>query len=158
MKKLFILKCIQFVCLFTMTTRDQRLENFTSYLFSRIFIRHIVLLTFTGILCHLSDQKYGTLLLLELIYAIKKNKFTATESNEISSFLERALVRLEAWFQWFNTTQSGTSRFLFNLLQLYLEYMSRLHTCVCVCVFFQKDRDLHICCCFSSLNMVVTAL
>ncbi|GAY44087.1 hypothetical protein CUMW_079540 [Citrus unshiu] len=47
------------------------------------------------------------LVLRELIYAIKKNKFTATESNEISSFLERALVRLEAWFQWFNTTQSG---------------------------------------------------
>ncbi|KAH9772658.1 Mannosyl-oligosaccharide glucosidase GCS1 [Citrus sinensis] len=50
------------------------------------------------------------LVLRELIYAIKKNKFTATESNEISSFLERALVRLEAWFQWFNTTQSGKER------------------------------------------------
>lgn len=47
------------------------------------------------------------LVLRELIYGIKKNKFTATESNEISSFLERALVRLEAWFQWFNITQSG---------------------------------------------------
>lgn len=47
------------------------------------------------------------LVLRELIYGIKKNKFTATESNEISSFLDRALVRLEAWFEWFNTTQSG---------------------------------------------------
>ncbi|TXG56065.1 hypothetical protein EZV62_017378 [Acer yangbiense] len=47
------------------------------------------------------------LVLRELVYGVKKNKFTATESNEISSFLERALVRLEAWFQWFNTTQSG---------------------------------------------------
>ncbi|KAL5762404.1 hypothetical protein ACOSP7_018668 [Xanthoceras sorbifolium] len=47
------------------------------------------------------------LVLRELVYGVKENKFTVTESNEISSFLERALVRLEAWFQWFNTTQSG---------------------------------------------------
>ncbi|XP_059624181.1 mannosyl-oligosaccharide glucosidase GCS1-like [Cornus florida] len=36
-----------------------------------------------------------------------RNTFAADESNEISSFLERAFGRLEAWFQWFNTTQSG---------------------------------------------------
>ncbi|KAJ4710863.1 mannosyl-oligosaccharide glucosidase GCS1-like [Melia azedarach] len=47
------------------------------------------------------------LVLRELVNGIKKNKFTASENNEISSFLERALIRLEAWFQWFNTTQSG---------------------------------------------------
>ncbi|XP_022725562.1 mannosyl-oligosaccharide glucosidase GCS1-like isoform X2 [Durio zibethinus] len=47
------------------------------------------------------------LVLLDLVNGIKKNKFTATESNEILSFLGQAFVRLEAWFQWFNTTQSG---------------------------------------------------
>lgn len=47
------------------------------------------------------------LVLHDLVYSIKRNKFSVTESNEISSFLERAFVRLEAWFQWFNTTQSG---------------------------------------------------
>ncbi|KAF1001540.1 hypothetical protein AG4045_017699, partial [Apium graveolens] len=30
-----------------------------------------------------------------------------TSEKQISSFLERAFVRLNAWFQWFNTTQSG---------------------------------------------------
>ncbi|KAA0034203.1 hypothetical protein IC582_023286 [Cucumis melo] len=47
------------------------------------------------------------LVLRELIHGLKKNAFTETESSEISSFLERAFVRLEAWFQWFNTTQPG---------------------------------------------------
>ncbi|GLT86669.1 hypothetical protein SLE2022_047910 [Rubroshorea leprosula] len=42
-----------------------------------------------------------------IVNDLKKNKFTASESNEITSFLEQAFVRLEAWFQWFNTTQSG---------------------------------------------------
>ncbi|KAK6930839.1 Glycosyl hydrolase family 63, N-terminal [Dillenia turbinata] len=43
----------------------------------------------------------------DLISGIKQQKFSATESKEISSFLERASVRLDAWFQWFNTSQSG---------------------------------------------------
>ncbi|XP_024027588.1 mannosyl-oligosaccharide glucosidase GCS1 [Morus notabilis] len=47
------------------------------------------------------------LVLHDLVHGLKKNKFSSTESNEISSFLERAFVRLEAWYQWFNTTQSG---------------------------------------------------
>ncbi|PRQ39935.1 putative glycosidase [Rosa chinensis] len=47
------------------------------------------------------------LVLRELLHGLKKNQFTAPESNEISSFLKQAFVRLEAWFQWFNTTQSG---------------------------------------------------
>ncbi|XWS34587.1 hypothetical protein CRYUN_Cryun21dG0051000 [Craigia yunnanensis] len=47
------------------------------------------------------------LVLRDLVNGIKKNKFTASESNEIISFLRQAFVRLEAWFQWFNTTQSG---------------------------------------------------
>ncbi|CAL8091308.1 unnamed protein product [Prunus armeniaca] len=47
------------------------------------------------------------LALNDLVRGLKKNKFTAAESDAISSFLERAFVRLEAWFQWFNTTQSG---------------------------------------------------
>ncbi|RDX71340.1 Mannosyl-oligosaccharide glucosidase GCS1, partial [Mucuna pruriens] len=37
----------------------------------------------------------------------KNNEFTPMDKTEITLFLERAFVRLEAWFQWFNTTQSG---------------------------------------------------
>lgn len=40
---------------------------------------------------------------------MKKNKFSAAESKDISAFFERSFGRLEAWFQWFNTTQSGNS-------------------------------------------------
>ncbi|CAL0306374.1 unnamed protein product [Lupinus luteus] len=29
------------------------------------------------------------------------------DRSQISLFLERAFVRLEVWFQWFNTAQSG---------------------------------------------------
>ncbi|XP_075658252.1 mannosyl-oligosaccharide glucosidase GCS1-like isoform X2 [Castanea sativa] len=47
------------------------------------------------------------LALRDIVHSLKQNKFISTESKEISSFLERAYVRLEAWFQWFNTTQSG---------------------------------------------------
>ncbi|KAA8528986.1 hypothetical protein F0562_033526 [Nyssa sinensis] len=47
------------------------------------------------------------LVLRDIVCSVKKNKFTAVETLEISSFLERAFIRLEAWFQWFNTTQSG---------------------------------------------------
>ncbi|CAL5433605.1 unnamed protein product [Camellia sinensis] len=37
---------------------------------------------------------------------MKRNKFTATERDQISFVLDRAFVHLDAWFQWFNTTQS----------------------------------------------------
>lgn len=47
------------------------------------------------------------LVISDLLYGLKNNKFTSAENNEITTFLERACVRLEAWFQWFNTTQSG---------------------------------------------------
>ncbi|KAF5741156.1 putative mannosyl-oligosaccharide glucosidase [Tripterygium wilfordii] len=47
------------------------------------------------------------LVLRELVDGLKKNKFTANESRGILDFLERAFVRLEAWFHWFNTTQTG---------------------------------------------------
>ncbi|CAH9108499.1 unnamed protein product [Cuscuta europaea] len=47
------------------------------------------------------------LVLRDLICGIKKNKFSAAERSDISIFLGRALVRLEMWFNWFNTTQSG---------------------------------------------------
>ncbi|XP_020229851.1 mannosyl-oligosaccharide glucosidase GCS1 [Cajanus cajan] len=42
-----------------------------------------------------------------IVNGLKNNEFTAKDKTEISLFLERAFVRLEAWFQWFNTTQSG---------------------------------------------------
>lgn len=47
------------------------------------------------------------LVIRDLLDGMEKNKFTATERNGITSFLERAFVRLEAWFQWYNTTQKG---------------------------------------------------
>ncbi|KAK4402661.1 Mannosyl-oligosaccharide glucosidase GCS1 [Sesamum angolense] len=47
------------------------------------------------------------LVLRDLVCGIKKNKFTASEKNDISTFLRQAFVRLDAWFKWFNTTQSG---------------------------------------------------
>ncbi|XVE85298.1 hypothetical protein DITRI_Ditri17bG0080500 [Diplodiscus trichospermus] len=61
------------------------------------------------VLQHPSNGNPPTLFLVlrDLVNGIKKNKFTATESTEIISFLRQAYVRLEAWFQWFNTTQSG---------------------------------------------------
>ncbi|CAK7327333.1 unnamed protein product [Dovyalis caffra] len=54
-----------------------------------------------------SDCKCGmkTLPFPDLLDGMEKEKFTATESNEITSFLELAFVRLEDWFQWFNTMQ-----------------------------------------------------
>lgn len=47
------------------------------------------------------------LALNDIINSLKNNEFTAMDRSEISQFLERAFVRLEAWFHWFNTTQSG---------------------------------------------------
>ncbi|GMI70826.1 glucosidase 1, KNOPF [Hibiscus trionum] len=61
------------------------------------------------VLQHSSNGNPPTLFLVlrDLVNGIKKKKFTASESNEIISFLQQAFVRLEAWFQWYNTTQSG---------------------------------------------------
>ena len=59
-----------------------------------------------------------TSLFSDLVCGMKRNKFTATERDQISSVLEWAFVRLEAWFQWFNTTQSGKSGVLFLFLFL----------------------------------------
>ncbi|CAH8362874.1 unnamed protein product [Eruca vesicaria subsp. sativa] len=50
------------------------------------------------------------LVIRDLIDGIKTEKFTASERDEILSFLERAYVRLDAWFQWFNTSQTGKER------------------------------------------------
>ncbi|KAF7813611.1 mannosyl-oligosaccharide glucosidase GCS1-like [Senna tora] len=47
------------------------------------------------------------LVINDIVNGLKNNKFSATDRIEISQFLERSFVRLEAWFQWFNTTQSG---------------------------------------------------
>ncbi|KAE9601106.1 putative glycosidase [Lupinus albus] len=47
------------------------------------------------------------LVLSDIVNGLKNNEFTTVDRSEISLFLERAFVRLEAWFQWFNTTQSG---------------------------------------------------
>lgn len=43
----------------------------------------------------------------DLISGIRREKFNKAERDEILSFLDRAFVRLDAWFQWFNTSQIG---------------------------------------------------
>ncbi|KAG6426732.1 hypothetical protein SASPL_110961 [Salvia splendens] len=43
----------------------------------------------------------------EFVCGMKKDKFSASQVNDISTFLRRAFVRLNAWYKWFNTTQSG---------------------------------------------------
>ncbi|KAH9607597.1 hypothetical protein KSS87_016297 [Heliosperma pusillum] len=47
------------------------------------------------------------LVLHDLVSGMQTGQFTAAESSEISSFLDRALIRLDAWFKWFNLSQSG---------------------------------------------------
>ncbi|KAK7319058.1 hypothetical protein RJT34_03770 [Clitoria ternatea] len=58
---------------------------------------------------HPTDGNPPTLFLAlsDIINALKNNELTAKDKTDIYQFLERAFVRLEAWFQWFNTTQSG---------------------------------------------------
>lgn len=61
------------------------------------------------VLQHPTNGNPPTLFLVirDLVCGIKKNKFTASEIIDISIFLRRAFIRLDAWFKWFNTTQSG---------------------------------------------------
>ncbi|KAK3040834.1 hypothetical protein RJ639_029178 [Escallonia herrerae] len=61
------------------------------------------------VLQHSTNGNPPTLFLVlhDVVCSMKRNKYAANISDEISSFLERSFVRLEAWFQWFNTTQSG---------------------------------------------------
>lgn len=46
---------------------------------------------------------------LDLINGIRTEKFNEAERDKILSFLDRAFVRLDAWFQWFNTSQKGNN-------------------------------------------------
>jgi mannosyl-oligosaccharide glucosidase len=47
------------------------------------------------------------LALRDLASGIHAHQFSGEEAEKISTFLERAYVRLNSWFQWFNSTQSG---------------------------------------------------
>ncbi|KAG8054167.1 hypothetical protein GUJ93_ZPchr0001g31040 [Zizania palustris] len=47
------------------------------------------------------------LALRDLASGIHANQFSDEEAEKISTFLERAYVRLNSWFQWFNSTQTG---------------------------------------------------
>ncbi|XP_042436845.1 E3 ubiquitin-protein ligase UPL1-like [Zingiber officinale] len=47
------------------------------------------------------------LVIRDLLNGIRSSKFSPQETDEITDFLKRAYVRLNAWFQWFNSTQSG---------------------------------------------------
>lgn len=53
------------------------------------------------------SQFYHNLLHSDLISNTRLNSFPAKENDEIKTFLDRAYVRLGAWFEWFNTTQLG---------------------------------------------------
>ncbi|KAK9120064.1 hypothetical protein Scep_018157 [Stephania cephalantha] len=61
---------------------------------------------------HPSNGNPPTLFLIlhDLVRRTKRNEFSASETSEILSFLDRAFIRLEAWFQWFNTTQAGKDK------------------------------------------------
>ncbi|KAF2534529.1 hypothetical protein F2Q70_00030679 [Brassica cretica] len=56
-----------------------------------------------------SNGNPPTLLLVirDLINGIRAEKFNKEERDEILSFLDLAFVRLDAWFQWFNTSQKA---------------------------------------------------
>ncbi|CAM0884412.1 unnamed protein product [Alopecurus aequalis] len=49
------------------------------------------------------------LALHDLASGIHAHQFSGEQADKISTFLERAYVRLNSWFQWFNSTQSGKS-------------------------------------------------
>lgn len=61
------------------------------------------------VLQHPSNGNPPTLFLLlrDLISNTRLKSFSAKENDEIITFLDRAYVRLGAWFEWFNTTQLG---------------------------------------------------
>ncbi|XP_010531615.1 PREDICTED: mannosyl-oligosaccharide glucosidase GCS1 [Tarenaya hassleriana] len=61
------------------------------------------------VLQHPSNGNPPTLFLVirDLLDGIKTEKFNAGERDEILTFLDRASVRLDVWFQWFNTSQIG---------------------------------------------------
>ena len=60
-------------------------------------------------------------LISDLASGIRAHQFSGEEAEKISTFLERAYVRLNSWFQWFNGTQSGDSVVLvFYILYLLL--------------------------------------
>lgn len=58
----------------------------------------------------------GTLFFPDLLNGIRMGKFSSQETNEITDFLSRAYIRLNAWFQWFNTAQSGESVFMRTMM------------------------------------------
>jgi hypothetical protein len=71
------------------------------------------------LICHIT--RYQLLLYLisfhffgkDLASGIHAKKLSDEEAEKISTFLERAYIRLNSWFHWFNTTQSG-ELFLFR--------------------------------------------
>ncbi|KAG7655395.1 Six-hairpin glycosidase superfamily [Arabidopsis suecica] len=59
-----------------------------------------------------SNGNPPTLLLVirDLINGIRTEKFNEADRDKILSFLDRAFVRLDAWFKWFNTSQIGKEK------------------------------------------------
>ena len=61
---------------------------------------------------------YALFLWTDLASGIHAKQFSDDEAEKISAFLERAYMRLNSWFQWFNSTQSG-KLYLFHFNFLY---------------------------------------
>lgn len=61
------------------------------------------------VLQHATNANPPTLFLVlrDLAIELTKDTYTSLEKDVISTFLERAFPRLDAWFHWFNTTQTG---------------------------------------------------
>ncbi|XP_068667397.1 mannosyl-oligosaccharide glucosidase GCS1 [Aristolochia californica] len=61
------------------------------------------------VLQHPTNANPPTLFLVlhKIVNGTKRGMFTATEKDKIISFLDRAVVRLDTWFKWFNTSQAG---------------------------------------------------
>lgn len=75
----------------------------------------------------------------DLIQGLKGNKFSASESEDLTAFLDRAYVRLDAWFQWFNATQSGSSISLrFDLYLIILLFIKNSRNIKCLVVISEE--------------------
>ncbi|KAG6475309.1 hypothetical protein ZIOFF_064527 [Zingiber officinale] len=69
--------------------------------------KSVFVLTVLSVETFISGCLIANNLLTDLLNGIRSSKFSPQETDEITDFLKRAYVRLNAWFQWFNSTQSG---------------------------------------------------
>lgn len=67
----------------------------------------------------------------DLINGIRTEKFSKAERDEVLSFLDRAFVRLDAWFKWFNTSQIGN-----NMESIPYRVAGWFHSSTALCFMF----------------------